>query len=183
MTLHVAKRIWSDEELLALPKDGYDHELIDGEIVMSPAGSEHGAIIMRIGGPLFTFVMAHKLGEVVDGQTGCRMATGDLLSPDVSFVINNRWKTHRANAETFFHGGPDLVVEVLSPDDTPTIVARKMELYFNNGTRLAWVVHPRKRAVDVYRSLEQRRTVNASASLDGEEIVPGFTLPLVNVFL
>src|SRR5438874_451892 len=126
MTIHTAKRIWTDRELLAIPKDGYDHEVIDGEMVMSPASSEHGAIIMAIGGPIYMYVTQKNLGKVLDGQTGCRMENGDLLSPDVSFVSLARWKSHRKKEETFFHGGPDLVVEVLSPDDTSKIVARKI---------------------------------------------------------
>ena len=125
-----AQKFWTDQELLAMPKDGYDREIISGEIVVSPASSEHGAIIMAIAGPLHVFVAKKQLGRVLDGQTGCRMASGDLLSPDVSFVANTRWEAHRKTKAVFFPGGPDLVVEVLSPDDSLRILKKKIFQYF-----------------------------------------------------
>jgi len=89
VTIPPRKR-WTDEELMALPKDGYKRELLDGEIVMSPAGSEHGRKIMRFSASLLPWVYDHKLGELFDGQTGFRMKSGDLLSPDISFVSKDR---------------------------------------------------------------------------------------------
>ena len=77
------KLLPTDEELMALPKDGYKRELLDGEIVMSPAGSEHGRQIMQFAGTFAHHVYQHRLGEVFDGQTGFRMKSRDVLSPDI----------------------------------------------------------------------------------------------------
>ncbi len=182
MTISIAGRIWSDEELLALPKDGYDKEIIHGEMIVSPAGSEHGAIIMAIAGPLHVYVVRKQLGQVLDGQTGCRMSSGDLLSPDVSFVSAARWEAHRKSKEVFFPGGPDLAVEVLSPDDSLRILKKKILQYFTEGTRLAWVVHPRKRCVTVYHAPTSADILTVDDALDGEHVVPGFSLKIAHLF-
>ncbi len=178
----IARKYWTDEELLALSKDGYDKEIVDGEMVMSPAGSEHGAIIMAIAGPLHMYVTKKRLGKVLDGQTGCRMTSGDLLSPDVSFVALRRWEAHRKTKSVFFPGGPDLVVEALSPDDSPRILKKKIQQYFADGTRLAWVVHPRKRCVTVYHAPTSADILTISDTLDGEHVVPGFSLKISHLF-
>jgi Uma2 family endonuclease len=178
-----AAKIWSDAKLLALPKDGYDREIVDGELIKSPAGSEHGATVMAIAGPLHMYVVKKKLGRVLDGQTGCRMFSGDLLSPDVSFVAAARWDAHRKTKAVFFPGGPDLVVEVLSPDDSLRILKKKINQYFTDGTRMAWVVHPRKRCITVYHAPTSADILTTSDVLDGEHVVPGFALKISQIFL
>src|SRR5882757_543667 len=91
-TAPIRSKIWTDEELEALPKDGYKYELLDGELIMSPAHARHGEICMRLGSLLFNFVDRKELGKVYDSSTGFRLAPEVLLSPDVSFVNKARLK-------------------------------------------------------------------------------------------
>jgi Uma2 family endonuclease len=177
-----AAHIFSDRRALALPKKGQDTEIIHGEVIVSPAGSEHGAIVMAIAGPLHVYVVRKQLGRVLDGQTGCRMSTGDVLSPDVSFVTTARWEVQRKARAVFFPGGPDLIVEVLSPDDSLRVLKKKIMQYFRDGTRLAWVVHPRKRCVTVFHAPSSADVLTANDTLDGEHVVPGFALKIAHVF-
>src|SRR6267142_2545930 len=86
------KRAWTDEELEALPKDGYKYELLDGELIMNPAHARHGEVSMRIGGLILSVADRNDLGKVYDSSTGFRLATDLLLSPDVSFVSKARLK-------------------------------------------------------------------------------------------
>ena len=184
MTISVHKKHWTDKELLALPKDGYEREVVNGELIVSPAGFDHGAIIPRILGPLFVFVTEKNLGVVLDGQTGCRMKSGDLFSPDVSFVAKQRTLSQRKKHKAFFDGAPDLVVEVLSPSDTVRVTEEKIAQYFENGTRLAWVVHPHSQSVYVYRRGPVADDVlSIKDSLGGEKVVPGFSLVVASIFL
>jgi Uma2 family endonuclease len=176
------RKYWTDEELLAMPKDGYEREIVNGELVVSPAGTEHGVVIARISGHLFAHVYAARLGEIFDGQTGCRMKSDDLFSPDVSFVSMARWTAHRQSGETFFTGGPDLVVEVLSPGDRFAVTQEKIRQYFENGTRLAWIVDPRMSKVHVYHGSVADKVLAATDVLEGEDIVLGFRLSLADVF-
>jgi Uma2 family endonuclease len=177
------RKYWTDEELLAMPDDGHEREIVSGELVMmSPAGADHGGVITNILGPLFVAVASAKLGKVLEGQTGCRMNSGDLFSPDISFVSLARWIADRETKTTFFTGSPDLVVEVLSPGDRLSVTQEKIRQYFENGARLAWIVNPRTRMVHVHRGPVVEKVLMSTDCLDGEEVVPGFRLALADVF-
>src|SRR5207302_9640493 len=113
-----------------LPKDGYKHELLDGELIMSPVHANHGIVCMRFGLVLGNFVQRHKLGELFDSSTGFRLSEKVLLSPDIAFVSNARLKKILVAPDKFLGGAPDLAVEVLSPSDRLRGVHRKLDRYF-----------------------------------------------------
>jgi Uma2 family endonuclease len=167
---------------MALPKDGYKRELLDGEIVMSPAGSPHGRRIMRFSFVLMGHVYKHKLGEVFDGQTGFRMKSRDVLSPDISFIANERLKGLHEVPEGFYEGAPDLAIEFLSPGESIKRLKRKLAQYFENGTRLAWVMYSQRRVVAVHRDVEHPREIAESEEVSGEEVVPGFRISVAEIF-
>ena len=178
-----ATRFWTDEELLALPKDGYKREIVNGEMLaMSPANFQHGNVISRIYSPLGMAVYEGDLGELADGQTGFRLRSGDLYCPDIAFVTKERAAEHRRKNGTFFEGAPDLAVEVLSPSDMIGVIEEKLVQFFAEGMRLAWVVHPRTKTVHVYHSAAHVSVVAADGFLDGEEVVPGFRLAVAEIF-
>jgi Uma2 family endonuclease len=176
------KRLPSDEELMALPEDGYKRELLDGEIVMSPAGSPHGRRIMRFSFVLMSHVYKHKLGEVFDGQTGFRMKSRDVLSPDLSFVEKKRFGGLVEVPEGFYDGAPDLAIEFFSPGDSIKRLKRKLTQYFENGTRLAWVMYSTRRIVAIHREPANPRELSESEELSGEEILPGFRISVADIF-
>lgn len=173
---------WTDGELMALPDDGHKYELVDGELVMAPAGLEHGDISVSLVIVLGNYVRSRKMGRVLDSSTGFKMQNGNLLSPDVSFVANERFKAMKRLPKGFFQGAPDLAVEVLSPDDRKPPLDRKLKDYFANGTRLAWVIDPEKRSVVVYRSAVPHETLGIRDALEGEDVVPGFTMAVSDLF-
>ena len=82
----------------------------------------------------------------------------------------------------FFPGAPDLVAEILSPFDTLAKTQRKLQDYFANGTRLAWVLNPQEKSVLVYRTTAAAKLLRTADTLDGEDIVPGFQLGLTDLF-
>ena len=172
----------TDEELMALPKDGYKRELLNGEIVMSPAGSEHGRLIMRFATVLNAYIYDHELGETFDGQTGFRMKSRDLLIPDISFVSKTRLKGLHQAPEGFFEGSPDLAIEFRSPSDTPKRFQEKLVQYFENDTVLAWGMNSTRHTVLVYRGPDKVRVLKEGDDLTGEDIVPGFIIPVAKIF-
>jgi Uma2 family endonuclease len=180
MEADLAQTAWTDEALMALPHDGQKYELLGGELVVSPTGFEHSYISLRLAAPLLEYVLSRRLGVVADSSAGFRMTHGDVLSPDVSFVRKER--LGKELTRKFFAGAPDLAVEVLSPDDRPAAVRKKLAEYFANGTRLAWVIDPRRRNVAVYHSPQRFEPVSASGSLEGGEVVPGFNFPVAKLF-
>ena len=180
--METAVKTWTDDELMALPKDGYKRELLQGDIIMSPAGSEHGWICVRIVSELERHSRRHKLGAVFDSSTGFRLTPDDLLSPDAAFVARARFAALPRIPRGFFSGAPDLVVEVLSPSDTIDRVHEKMARYFAHGCRLAWVINPAEKTALVYRGPAADRLLKVDDALDGEEVLPGFRLPLAELF-
>jgi len=174
---------WTDEELMALPDDGFKRELVNGEIVMSPAGLNHGDIINVLSAALTTFALERKLGRTFDGQTGFRMRSQDLLSPDISFISRSRLAGMRRAPAGFFRGSPDLAVEVLSPGESVGHAEEKVAQYFENDTKLAWIVNPINRTVQVYTTgRTPDRMLRTGDSLDGGSLLPGFTFPVADLF-
>lgn len=176
-------KTWTEKELLALPKDRGKYELVDGELVfMPPAGFEHGDISGEALSRLRTYVRRKKLGRVVDGQTGFWMKSGNLRSPDVSFVSKQRLLKLTRLPTGFFLGTPDMVVEVLSPDDRMSNIEKKIRDYFESGTKLLWLVNPVTRTVRVYRDPDNYRLLTIKNNLAGEDIVPGFSMAVKKLF-
>lgn len=175
-------KVWTDEELMALPKDGYKRELLHGEIVMSPAGSEHGRISFLVAAAIGRHASRLHLGLVFDSSTGFRLTPDDLLSPDAAFVGKSRLAGLKRPPRGFFPGAPDLVIEVLSPTDTVERMHEKLRLYFMHGARLAWVINPAERNALVYHGPEADRLLRLTDALDGEDVLPGFRLPLAELF-
>ena len=174
-------RTMTEAELMALPRDGFKRELVDGEIRVSPAGFPHGVVIILLGSRLSTHVRERNLGWVADSSTGCWMPSGNLRVPDLTFVSTERMPG--GVVEGFLRVVPDLVVEVLSPGDSERLVLDKVGEYLASGVRLVWVIDPRARRAAVHRSLTAVRELAESDTLDGEDVVPGFTCRLADVLI
>jgi Uncharacterized protein conserved in cyanobacteria len=159
-------------------------ELVRGEVItMAPAGAEHGEIAGFTFGALFNFVRTHSLGSLFAAETGFILARNPdtVRAPDVSFVAAERAAQQRGRTG-FFEGPPDLAVEVVSPHDTAEEVEAKVLDYLEAGTRMVWIVRPRTRTVTVYRSLREVQVLRPGDTLDGGDVLPGFTLPVEALF-
>jgi Uma2 family endonuclease len=171
----------SPEELRELELSGLRYEIVDGEVRVSPAGLQHGNINLRIAVRLMAFVETHQLGQVFDSSTGFRMPGGNLRAPDVAFVAKHRLpvgKLPRSPGQM----APDLVIEVLSPDASPREVLDKVGEYLSAGAPLVWVIDPKTETAAAYRSLTDVARVPKNGILDGEDVLPGFRLPLAELF-
>lgn len=177
--MSVDTRHFTAEELLRLPDDGYRYELVQGELKkMSPSGFEHGRIAARIAIHLGGYVRQHRLGEVLVAEAGFVLARGPdtVRAPDVSFVRADRI----VRTDGFMPGPPDLAVEVMSPSDLHSEVAFKTSQYLQTGTRAVVVVDPTKRIVYVHRTAAG--TIVPDATLEVEDVVPGWKMPLSEIF-
>src|SRR5580765_1061437 len=113
-TVSVPKKVWTESNLEALPDDGYNHEVVNRDLVMSPKNNfQHGDICVRLLSALNAFVQAQRLGVVLDSSTGFWMANRNCRAPDISFVGKSRLKGLKRPPTTFFQGAPDLAVEIL----------------------------------------------------------------------
>ena len=178
----VETKLITGEELAAMNDIG-PCELVKGRIVpMSPTGDEHGAIEINIGAELLTFVRSHKLGKVRVGEVGIytHRNPDTVRGADVLFISNERYA--RKKGTGFLDVAPDLVVEILSPNDRWTEVTQKLREYFAIGVRLVWVVDPQSRSVYAYRTLTDVREFSASDDLLGEDVLPGFSVKVAQLF-
>ena len=158
-------------------------ELIRGSLIMmSPSGFRHGRIAGAICALLRVFVQEHRLGVVTGAETGFQIAhdPDTVRAPDVGFVRGER--IPETEPLGFFQGAPDLAVEVLSPTDRASEVLAKVQDWLGAGCSSVWVVDPETRTVTVYRSRDQMAVVTASEVLDAADILPGFRLPVTDIF-
>ena len=180
----VNQRLMTAEDLLRIPYDGMRHELIRGELrTMPPGGWGHGKQSSRVDWSLGPYVAAHGLGEVATNETGFLLATNPdtVRAPDVAFVRMERLL--EADPERgYYPGAPDLAVEVISPNDLYTEVDEKITEWLTHGTRMVLVVDPRRRTVAVHRPGQAVRIFGVDDTVDGEDVVPGWTLPVRNLF-
>jgi len=103
-----------------------------------------------------------------------------VRGPDVSFVRADRFNAEEAG-RGYFRGAPDLAIEILSPSNRPGETHAKVADYLAAGARLVWVIDPAQRIVSVYRSLLSPRRIAADGVLNGEDVLPGFSFPIVDV--
>ena len=172
------------EELLKMPNDGFRYELVRGELrKMAPAGHVHGKTTVRITWRLAQHVEAHDLGAVYAAETGFLLA-GDpdtVRAPDVAFVRRDRLGL--AERDTgYFPGPPDLAIEVVSPGDTFSEVEEKALAWLDAGTRMVLAADPRKRTVTRYRGRDDIAILDENDVMDGEDIVPGWTMRVADLF-
>lgn len=180
--------IYSLEEFekLELPNDDNKYELIDGVLkVAPPPGYQHGKIAANIVWQIIVFDPARKLGLVLQ-DTGFKVAPGFAPSPDVAFI-------KAANLPPNTRGAvpvpPDLAVEIWSPGDLDTATHRrearaKIRHYQVAGVALVWAINPPARTVEVYHPNQTGpvQILGLEDELSGEDVIPGFTMPVKGLF-
>ena len=104
-----------------------------------------------------------------------------MLAPDIAFIRRERIPASGLPA-TFWEGAPDLAVEVRSPGDTGPEVAEKAASWLSAGTRVVWVVDPRRESVTIHEPGVPPRRLAMPDVLDGAPLFPAFRLPLADIF-
>ena len=172
------------EELLNMPEDGFRYELVRGELKkMTPAGNEHGKITVKVTWRLAQHVEANQLGTVYAAETGFLISRDPdtVRAPDVAFVSRSRLEEVGV-VEGYWPEAPDLVVEVISPNDNYSEVEEKVFDWLEAGTRMVVGVNPRQRTGTTYRSSTDIRVLKEGEVLDGADVVPGWQLEIAELF-
>ena len=171
------------DDLLAMPDDGFRYELVRGELrKMSPPGWFHGKYELAIGSSLRVFARANRLGDAAT-ETGFRLADDHVRAPDAAFVRKERVEAMgSAYTPGFFPGPPDLAVEVISPSDRYRNVDEKIADWLAAGTLAVIVVNPRNRTVGIHRPQAEVIVLNEGDILEVQDVVPGWRMPVREIF-
>lgn len=177
-------RLMTVEEFARLPEDRhYRLELVRGRVVREPPPAwPHGRLVVKLIRCIDEFAEEHGLG-LTSTETGFALYRDPdtLRAPDISFLSNER------AAKPGYRGpyqriAPDLVVEVLSPSDRRRAILDKVNDYLGAGSRVVWVVDPKRQIVTVHRPGAGPKRLESRDVLRGDDVLPGFELPLVKLF-
>jgi Uma2 family endonuclease len=171
------KKLLTAEEFFLLPKPtgGSRQELVRGEIVtMPPHGGSHGVCCSKAGRHIGNFVEGNSDGTVVSNGTGfiTDRDPDSVRGPDISYWSKERLKEVPVG---YIEIAPDMLVEVLSPSNTWKQIRAKIKEYFAKGVRLVWVIAPEDRILTIYRTADEGRVLHETATVTGEDVLPGFS--------
>ncbi|MDR3636491.1 MAG: Uma2 family endonuclease [Isosphaeraceae bacterium] len=171
------------EEYLALP-DHDRFELVDGHLVEVNMSKESSWVGGELYGRLRDVVKRSDLGYVWPADNLYRCFPSDpaqIRKPDVSFIRRERMNWDQPD-EGFVGIAPDLVAEVVSPNDLAYEIDEKVEDYLEAGVRLVWVVHPLLRMIRVHRADGSITVLSERENLTGEDVILGFVCPVAALF-
>lgn len=180
-----SKKVWTEIELQSLPDDGFNHEVVNGELVKIPRNTfQQVRVSGRLCAAVFDFNRKHRFGVVLGSSAGFWMRNRSCRAPGVSFIPKARLEKlqFKPQAKTFFPGAPDLAAEILAPSNSRSEIDARLRDFFSSGTQLAWLINPETDSVEVCRSLTQRRLIGPGGELDGEDLLPGFRYPINDLF-
>ncbi len=173
----------TDDQFYKLCQSHLDLKLertAQGELVIvSPVGGEGGSREADLIGDLVLWNRQTGLGKVFSSSTCFKLPNGANRSPDAAWVTRERWELLRPEEQKKFPPlCPDFVVELRSESDALEPLEQKMQEYIHSGLRLGWLINPQDRQVEVYRVGQPKRVLQHPKQLNGENVLPGFTLNL-----
>lgn len=178
--LHPAPGTATEADLLEIRKPLC--ELIDGVLVEKAMGFKEGFLAGEILRWIGNFLQTVPLGIVAPGDSPIRFAPGLVRIPDVCFIPWEHLPDDEVSDEPIPATIPALAVEVLSESNTPAEMTRKVREYFDADVKLVWLIDPREKSARVYTSPKRVKVIDESGSLDGAKVLPGFKLPLAELF-
>ena len=177
-------KLLTASDLLRLCSEGIRGELIRGVLYETmPTGQEHGEIVMNLGAELRYFIKPRKLGRLTGSDAGVWLERDPdtVREPDIAYTSAARLPLG-TRITGYAEVVPDLVAEVVSPNNSRREVHDKALMWLRYGVRLVWVVQPDSRTVDVYRPGRAVVTLDEQDMLDGLGALPGFTCAVSDIF-
>src|SRR6478672_8912668 len=175
------KLTWTVEDLEQLEDDGLFYEVDEGELItLSPGNRTHGRIEQRLNFRLARYLDSHRVGELFPSDVGFVLHRNPTVvrSPDIAFVRAGR---DLGPPDKFVEGAPDLAIEIISPSERASAIKRKISQYLEHGAAAVWVVYLNPEEVHVYeRGVE--RVLRGGDVLDAPALLPGFSLPVAEIF-
>ena len=181
MTIQIKRYAAAEfDAITALPENADKLlELIGGEIVEAPSNPYSSELAATISFFIKLYLREHGLPGHVTGEAGGYRVEEERYAPDVAFVSQD--KQPKLPSEGYNPSPPDLAVEVVSPSAVEKRLRFKIANYLAAGT-LVWVVYPQTKEVEIYTPGQRARIVGIGEILDGGETLPGFALPVKDIF-
>lgn len=180
----IEQRLMTLEEYELLPDDGFRHQLIDGVLLtMPPASFRHGEVAATIARHLGNYVVPRRLARVATNDPNHVLQRGPdtVLAPDVSVVLSSRVPPEgmplRPTAIV-----PDIAVEVRSPSDTRRYIEEKRRRWLAAGVQIVWNVDIRAETIAAHYPDGTSRLFTIDDTLDAEPVLPGFAVPVRELF-
>jgi Uma2 family endonuclease len=184
----VASELLTTEQLLAIPDDGMDRELIQGHLRIRPMTKRnrfHTLAVTRLAFLLESWLDNHpeSLGEVHTGEVGTilRRDPDTTVGIDVAFFSADVM-ARQTERTSMIEGAPRLAVEVISPSDKQEEVREKVVEYINAGGALVWIVDPYFETVQVYRPRAEPEMFNREQVVSGGDVLPGLEIAVARIF-
>lgn len=173
----------TEEDVIAInERENRLCELVDGILVEKTMGMYKSYLALEISFILMNFVKEHDLGIVLGTDAMMKLWPGRVRLPDASFISWDRLPGKQVPRIPMFESGPNLAVEVISPSNTEREMKEKLDDYFSSNVSLVWYIYPAKREVHVYTAPQQVTVLTAEKTLDGGNVLPGFSLELTKFF-
>ncbi len=183
--MSVEQKLMTAEDLWEKPEiPGKRFELVDGKVIEMPGtGGVHMIIVVALFKLIDAFVTEHDLGYAFpDGLSFVVQRDPDRVRiPDVSFVSWER-VPEDGPPEGYWPQPPNLVAEVISPNDNATDIQEKVRDYLGAGVQIVWVVWPKLRSITVHLPDGSSRVLGVESDLDGGDILPGLSIPIASIF-
>ena len=182
MPVTTKQKLITADELLLMPRDGSRYELIRGVLVEKmPTGDTHGDVVVRITNALANYVESNDYGAARAGEPGYRLDRDPdtVRAPDIAWIAPGHVPVGLRGYPEF---APDLAVEVKSPSNSNPEMAAKAAMWLSYGSREVWVADPESTSITVHRPGAIPETLGEDETLDGGDLLPGFTTPVWRLF-
>ncbi len=177
-------KLTTADELLRLSSNGFRGELIRGELCETMStGLEHGEIVANLVYELQRFVKPERLGRVAASDIGVWLERDPdtVREPDIAFFSATRIPVD-VRVSGYAEVAPDLVVEVVSPNDSTNEIYDKARMWLSHGVRLVWVIYPETRTIEVHPRDGAVTILGDADTFDGQDVLPGFTCNVSEIF-
>jgi len=173
------------EEFLRLPDGGQGYELVDGELVERTVSAKSSRVGYELGVSIGIHCRAHQSAWIFGPDASFRCFPdhpNSIRRADVAVILADRMTPQEYESSTTISICPDLVVEVISPNDLAVDLVRKRLDWLEAGAKLVWIVDPEDRSVQVYACGARPVICTAEDTLPGEPVLPGFAVPVADLF-
>ncbi|MBW4542193.1 MAG: Uma2 family endonuclease [Myxacorys chilensis ATA2-1-KO14] len=177
----------TDEQFYQLcqlnPDVKFERNAMGELLIVSPTGGETGRYNAGLIADFVFWNRQTQLGEVFDSSTCFKLPGNGNRSPDVAWVKKERWDALTLEQKKKFPPiAPDFVLELMSPTGTLRETQAKMQEYMDSGVKLAWLIDPEARRVEIYRSQQQVEILEVPETISGEDVLLGFSLSLKTIW-